>query len=126
VEFSAVILLNIFPLPFAYTSLRPMIGRFSLLMELQSACLFFSQLFSLFSKCSSVFFSLISVLYSSLKFCLPLLQVHWCGFQLIFFDLRKFFVPGFLFDPFFLSLFISWLRFSFIYSTFFTSFTYIL
>jgi hypothetical protein len=58
-EFSAIILLNILHVPFACTyspSSMPMILRFGLLTESMNSCIFLSQLLSLLSKNSSVFF----------------------------------------------------------------------
>jgi hypothetical protein len=81
-KFSAIILLDI---SYAFSSplfsyLMPMIPRFNLFMELQSSCIFLSQLFNLFSMYSSAF-SLKYVLFRALMFCLPLLPVCWSGFQ---------------------------------------------
>jgi hypothetical protein len=56
-KFSAIILLNIFPMPLAYTSSPfsvTMIHRLGLLKESQSSCVFLSQLFGLFSKYSLI------------------------------------------------------------------------
>jgi hypothetical protein len=59
-EFSVATLFVLFPMPLICTSsyLIPMIHRFCLLMELQSSCIFLSQLLSLLSKFSSFFFNI--------------------------------------------------------------------
>jgi hypothetical protein len=66
-NFSAIILLNIFPMPLAYTSSpssMPMILRFGPLIEMQSSYIFHSYFFILFSICS-FYYSILCVLYSS-------------------------------------------------------------
>jgi hypothetical protein len=79
----------------------PMILKFGLLMESLSSYIFLSQLLSHLTKISSAF-TLIFVLSSALRFCLPLVLVCCSGFPLCYlYDKRNFLFTEFLFDSFF-------------------------
>jgi hypothetical protein len=61
-------------------SFNGMILRFGLFMDLLSSCMFLSQLWSCLTKISS----LISILFQTLRFSLPLVLVCWSGLPLCF------------------------------------------
>jgi hypothetical protein len=90
-NFSAITLFNILPMSFICTILMPMSHRFGLLGVPQFLHILsttpHSFLYIFF--CSSFRY----ILFSTLKFCLPLVPVHMYGFQLYFlFWLKKTFI----------------------------------